>query len=101
MDFKEGVNYEWKPNAQFTISGQEFADLYHLAMSVFNTGAAPPLLSMKAHETSMNIFKRMVGEDRMTIVEVGADQGVIDLFAHTQDSEVTEDAEQTEPLTNH
>ena len=65
--FQADRNYKWEPSDSFTITGQEFAGLYHCLTQEMNiSGGAPVALISQAFETIMNILKRGVEEGTIT-----------------------------------
>jgi len=59
--FDPQKNYKWEPSDSFTISGEEFASLYHCLVQEMNTaGGAPISLIVQANEVILNVLRREV-----------------------------------------
>lgn len=54
-------SYKWEPTDVFELTGAQFASIYHcLTQEVRNSGGAPILLKIEAHNVLMDIFKQAV-----------------------------------------
>jgi len=70
IEFDPTRNYKWEPKDKFTMTGLQFASLYHTLHQEINApGGATISMKVEAHSVVMDILKR--GVIRGKIVEVG------------------------------
>lgn len=75
--FDPGKNYQWQPSDSFTITGAQFASLYHaLQQQANNSGGAPAMLIAEAYGVVMEVLKGGVADG--TVLEATASTPVVD-----------------------
>lgn len=78
VGFDSSKNYKWEPKDKFTLTGLQFASLYHALHQEINApGGATIAMKIEAHNVVMDILKR--GVVRGKITEVGDVATISDL----------------------
>ena len=79
--FDPRKNYKWEPTDvfEFTLTGQQFASLYHLVSQGMNTpGGAPVSLLVESYEAVMGLFRGAVEEGLISEASPVADISAAD-----------------------
>jgi hypothetical protein len=81
-EYNESKNYQWNPEADIVIKGQEFADFFHLLNEEINTPSGASIaLKMNAFSTMRSIFSRCVKDSIFTEVKASEQDSVNNLFS--------------------